>query len=156
MRPQQKHFSGRFSMGGKGSGGRNKKRAARKRVEGNAGKRQTRKRDEAVVEFSGPLGRAPRHLHPARKKVWIELAHIVPIGTVELCDRWAFELLVCLMCKFRRGRAKTGEVTQIANLLARLGMTPADRSRVKPTQPLSSKPKPADPWAEFAPPSKPQ
>jgi hypothetical protein len=146
-------------MGGTGSGGRNRKKDARKKIEGNAGKRKKRKAHraakESVLKFSGPLGYAPRHLKPPQKKVWYELAGIVPPNLVEACDRWAFELLVCLMCKFRSGAAKAGEVTQIANLLARLGMTPSDRDRVNPRNPrIPPTPKPADPYAEFTPPAK--
>ena len=136
-------------MGGRGSGGHNRKSSKRRRVEGNAGKRRIPK--EPTLEFSGPLGRAPRHLRPTQKEVWYELARIVPVGVVEACDRWAFELLVCLMCKFRGGHAKAGEVTQIANLLARLGMTPADRGRVNPQAPAPSAAATKNPWDEFTP-----
>jgi hypothetical protein len=145
-------------MGGTGSGGRNRKSAARKKLEGNAGKRKAGKRKKksrtrgaqqpASLQYSGPLGPAPAHLKPVQKKVWNELSSIVPIGTVEASDRWAFELLVCLMAKFRRGAAKAGEVSQISSHLARFGMTPADRERVNPSRPLLPK---SDPWQKFAP-----
>jgi len=148
-------------MGGRGSGGHNRKSAKRKAVEGHAGKRnprhprKSRKKkktaDLVPAGYSGPLGLAPRHLNAKAKKIWYELAAIVPAGVVEQTDRWAFELLVCLMQKFREGWAKSGEVTQIANLLARLGMTPSDRSRVNPSQPVKP---PSSPFDEFT--SRPQ
>lgn len=59
-----------------------------------------------------------------------------------------FEVLVCLMADFRKGIARSGEVTQILNLLAKLGMTPADRSRVQSVDPPVTK---KDPFAQFAP-----
>jgi hypothetical protein len=143
-------------MGGKGSGGRNRKSAARKKVEGNAGKRSPRRSKKkkphaaaAAIFYSGPLGSPPAHLSAPRKKIWNELSSIVPVGTVEASDRWAFELLVCLMSKFRRGKAKAGEVTQILSQLARFGMTPGDRDRVKSSSPPA--PPKSDPWAKFLP-----
>jgi hypothetical protein len=132
-------------VGGRGSGGRNRKSAARKKLEGNAGKRRARK-PIGQKFVSGPLGPPPKHLKPAQQSVWNELSLIVPEGAVQSSDRWAFELLVCLMSKFRRGMAKAGEVNQISSQLARFGMTPADRDRVS-RSPLS--PGKADPWKEF-------
>ena len=86
------------------------------------------------------------------RAIWIELAQLVPPRVVERSDRWTFEVLVCLMAKFRKGRAKGGEATQIINLLAKFGMTPSDRSRVSQGEdPENPTKKPADPWADFAP-----
>jgi hypothetical protein len=147
-------------MGGLGSGGRNKKSEKRKRLEGNAGKRKKRKNHPRSAERpadhaqpSGPLGPAPSHLKAQQKQVWDELSSIVPIGAVEASDRWAFELLVCLMAKFRRGAAKAGEVNQISSQLARFGMTPSDRDRVNRNVPPSPK---SDPWAKFGIPARSQ
>jgi hypothetical protein len=138
-------------MGGTGSGGRNRKSAARKKLEGNAGKRKKKSPRRRASRYvpprqSGPLGPAPAHLKPQQKQVWDELSSIVPTGAVEASDRWAFELLVCLMSKFRRGQAKAGEVSQISSQLARFGMTPADRVRVGERLPPSPK---TDPFAKF-------
>jgi hypothetical protein len=143
-------------MGGRGSGGHNRKSAARKKLEGNAGKRKSSKQSSQpryVSRNSGPLGSAPAHLKDEQKKVWDELSSIVPAGAVEASDRWAFELLVCLMSKFRRGYAKAGEVNQISSQLARFGMTPADRGRVSQSRPLMS---PTDPFAKFNLPAQPR
>ncbi len=68
-----------------------------------------------------------------------------PAGVLTNCDRWAFEVLVCLMAKFRKGQAKVGELSQILNLLARMGLTPADRNRVAVTPSQSNKESPWDP-----------
>jgi hypothetical protein len=153
-----KHFFGRDFMGGRGSGGHNRKSAARKRVEGNAGKRsprRSRKRKPAApapitLQYNGPLGPAPAHLKPAQRAVWDELSAIIPAGVAQASDRWAFELLVCLMSKFRRGAAKASEANQILSQLARFGMTPSDRDRVRPNPPSPSPATmPADPWSKF-------
>ena len=80
--------------------------------------------------------------------LWAELANLVPIGVGEHSDRWTFEVLVCLMAKFRSGIALGGEVSQLLSLLAKFGMTPSDRSRVSAALPAEPK---NDPWGKFAP-----
>jgi hypothetical protein len=84
----------------------------------------------------------------AHRKLWYELAKIVPQGVAEHSDRWTFEVLVCLMAKFRSGAALGGEVSQLLSLLAKFGMTPSDRSRVSATP--QDEPK-HDPWSKFGP-----
>jgi hypothetical protein len=79
---------------------------------------------------TGSLGAPPRRLSVAQKEIWLELAALIPPGVAANCDRWAVELLACLMAKFRSGRAKISEAKQIESLLGKMGMTPADRSRV--------------------------
>jgi len=83
-----------------------------------------------------------------RRILWAELSKLVPAGVVEHSDRWTFEVLVCLMEKFRRGNALGGEVSQLLSLLAKFGMTPSDRSRVSVATPAQPK---NDPWGKFAP-----
>lgn len=97
-------------------------------------------------KYTGPLGPPPEKMRDVHKALWAELSAIVPEGVPEKSDRWMFEVLVCLMADFRKGIARAGEVNQLLNLLAKLGMTPADRSRVAPNAPLSPL---KDKWAEF-------
>jgi hypothetical protein len=56
----------------------------------------------------GELGPPPPHLSSHQQEVWDELADIVPPGVAAKSDRIAFEVLVLLMEKFRKGKAKTG------------------------------------------------
>jgi hypothetical protein len=135
-------------MGGRGSGGHNRKSAARKKLEGYAGKRKPRRRQQKL-SYSGPLGSPPANMRPRHKEIWAELSSLIPANVVEKSDRWMFEVLVCLMSKFRGGTARSGEVSQLLNLLAKVGMTPADRDRIHPATPAAKN----DQWAEFAPPS---
>jgi hypothetical protein len=97
-------------------------------------------------KYTGPLGDPPEKMSAAHKALWAELSAIVPSGVAEKSDRWMFEVLVCLMADFRKGVARGGEVSQLLNLLAKLGMTPADRSRVAVNAPSSRQ---KDKWAEF-------
>src|SRR2546428_6127843 len=59
---------------------------------------------------TGELGPPPTHMSAAHRKIWRELASTTPPGVLTNCDRWAFEILVCLMAKFRKGQAKVGEL----------------------------------------------
>jgi hypothetical protein len=61
-------------------------------------------------------------------------------------DRWAVELAARLMHKAVSNGASTAELSTLRSLLAAMGMTPADRSKL--SVPVE-KPK-NNPWAEFA------
>ena len=79
----------------------------------------------------GELGQAPRYLTPAQRRVWRELAEIVPPGVLGNSDRWIVEIAARLMAKMREaGELGPGQLAQLVGCLARLGMTPADRSRI--------------------------
>ena len=80
---------------------------------------------------TGELGEPPVGLTPYQANIWRELAAIIPPGVAADCDRWLVELAVKLMAKVRRGVARCSEVSQLLTCLSRMGMTPADRSRVK-------------------------
>ena len=58
---------------------------------------------------------------------------MVPEGVAKFADRWAVELIVCAMTKYRAGVISAGELGQLNSLLSRFGLTPADRSRVVAT-----------------------
>jgi len=99
-------------------------------------------------KYTGPLGAPPKEMRAGHRRLWSELADLVPAGVAEHSDRWTFEVLVCLMAKFRSGMALGGEVSQLLSLLAKFGMTPSDRSRVSVAPPRAPK---SDPWSKFAP-----
>lgn len=97
---------------------------------------QRRRPDEPIP--AGDLGQAPRHLTAAQRRVWRELAEIVPPGVLGDSDRWIVEIAARLMAKLRdAGELGPGQLAQLVGCLARLGMTPADRSRIgtKPKSP---------------------
>jgi len=69
-------------------------------------------------------------LTPEQKKTWRKIAKMIPPGVARQSDRIAFEMMAVLLCKFRAGTAMAAESAQLINLLARYGMTPADRTKV--------------------------
>jgi hypothetical protein len=79
------------------------------------------------------LGGPPKTFTDEQKKLWREFAKIVPAGVATYADRWAVEIVVCAMAKFRAGTITGGERSQLTSLLSKFGLTPADRSRVVAT-----------------------
>jgi hypothetical protein len=97
-------------------------------------KHPERKRQRSAEPIpTAPLGEPPLHLGTAEKVIWLELSEIIPPNVAKNSDRFAVEMLVSLMATFRSGRASVGEMSQLASLLGRMGLTPADRSRIKTT-----------------------
>jgi phage terminase small subunit len=91
----------------------------------------------------GALGAAPKHMSAAQKKLWKELANQVTPGWLTRAERWSVELAVTLMAKMRSCTIMPAEVTTLASLMSKLGLTPSDRSRV-------SVPKQQDPKSEWS------
>lgn len=83
------------------------------------------------------LGKPPKHLTADERKAWKEIASQVPPGVLGNTDRIAVEIAARLLVRFRTGLLlKASEVSCLVSLLARFGMTPADRNKIEtgPTQ----------------------
>ena len=91
------------------------------------------------------LGSPPKTFTDEQKKLWREFAKIVPPGVATYADRWAVEIVVCAMAKFRAGTISGTETGHLTSLLSRFGLTPADRSRVVATL----APAPDDDWSDL-------
>ncbi len=91
------------------------------------------------------LGSPPKTLTDEQKQTWREFAKMVPAGVATYSDRWAVEIVVCAMAKFRAGTITGAERSQLTSLLSRFGLTPADRSRVVATL----APKLDDEWSDL-------
>src|ERR1700675_3392802 len=79
------------------------------------------------------LGGPPKTFTDEQKKLWREFAKMVPAGVATYADRWAVEIIVCTMAKFRAGTSSGAERAQLASMLSKFGLTPADRGRVVAT-----------------------
>lgn len=93
------------------------------------------------------IGQAPAHLDELHAQVWDEIVGIMPPRVLGNTDRMIMELLCRKVVKMRTEEKFTAaDEAQMRGMLASLGMTPADRSRVqtipddKPTD---------DPWDGF-------
>jgi len=87
------------------------------------------------------LGNVPSRLPADVVPFWLELAAMVIGGVLTFRDRWAVELAARLMEKAVREtpdpeeKITSSELSTLRSLLAALGMTPADRSKLSvPTE----------------------
>jgi hypothetical protein len=91
-------------------------------------KNPNRKRNDPVDDRA--LGDPPEHLNKSERAAWLELAGNALPDTLGRADRTTLELTVSLLLKLRSGAAMASELSLLATQLAKLGMSPADRSRV--------------------------
>lgn len=97
-------------------------------------KNPQRRREEPKVEKS--LGPPPDHFDEARRAAWAEIESLAPADVLTKADRIAVEMLADLLVRYRASMTPAGEKFTSADrrdlmaLLARFGMTAADRSRV--------------------------
>lgn len=89
----------------------------------------------AEPQPNGELGDPPACLSKVQQRIWYELAEQVPSGVLTNADRILVELTVRLISKMRSGRAMASEVSLLQSCLSRMGLTPADRSRVSSSTP---------------------
>lgn len=100
----------------------------------------------------GPFGEPPVCLSDAEKEAWHELNSIAPRGVLTNADRPLAETYCRLMAKQRKdgigGRygLSTGELSQLIQCLIRMGLTPADRSKISIAKPQEA----SNPFIELA------
>jgi hypothetical protein len=117
--------------------GRNRKPTQELEQSGAFEKDPQRRRDrENEPVPAGPLGDPPEYLSPAAQSVWHELAGQVPEGVLTIADRFLVEIVCRQMARLRAGEElRAAETNQIISCLSRMGLTPADRSRVSVPKP---------------------
>lgn len=86
-----------------------------------------------------PLGTPPKHLSADERKLWKELAKIIPPGVARFSDRASMERLVYLFDRQRKHTITASEGSQLLNLFGRFGMTPSDRAKVSVDAPQDNK-----------------
>lgn len=83
---------------------------------------------------TGPLGAAPAHFDDDEVAMWAEISGILPYGVAGDSDRLIVEMLCRVMLQLRdtpRGQLDPPLLGKFQSLVGALGMTPADRSKVK-------------------------
>lgn len=92
-----------------------------------------RERENEPVPLA-EIGPCPVTLDPDEVVVWEDMVSRMPYGVLGDCDRDHLEVVVRLMAYTRRVPVEEWEAAKIARLdamLGKLGMNPADRSKVK-------------------------
>jgi hypothetical protein len=117
-------------------------------------KNPNRKPDEGTEpELKAGVGEPPEYLDADAKALWHEIVSLACHGVLGDSDRLIVELAATLMAEFRRGgRDETGKplfsdarLSRLQAALGQLGMTPADRSKVK----IPQKAKPANAFSDL-------
>jgi phage terminase small subunit len=95
-----------------------------------------------LPEVVQPLGQAPEHLSEAAKAAWFEVESLAPVKVLKGADRIALELLANLIVEYRAAPSEfaSRKYTVLISLLARLGMTPADRQKLGTEKPAEGNP----------------
>jgi len=91
------------------------------------------------------LGEPPGGLTEAEAATWREVVGNAPAGVLTSAERILVEIVARLLARMRADWLTGAELAQLTQSLARLGWTPADRSRVQ----AAKADEPEDPFAEF-------
>lgn len=89
---------------------------------------QRRREGEPVT--NGPLGDPPASFTEDLLEIWQELVSLVPANVLARADRWTVELACRMMALLRQGDFKAAELNILLSCLSRMGLTPADRSKI--------------------------
>jgi phage terminase small subunit len=100
----------------------------------------------------GEVGEPPAHLSPEEKAAWREIVDMCPPGVLALSDRLILEHGSRLLAQLRKDRTYVDSrlMLRLEGTLGRLGLTPADRSRVAPSKAAPAKGKPLNRFAAIA------
>ena len=111
-------------------------------------KKDPQRRPQAEPVPDGELPPAPDYLNEFEKEIWIEFVAVIPQGVAFNSDQHLVESAVRGIAKMRKTPTmdlKMSDLQALGNLLSKMGMTPADRSRVN----IVDKPK-ANPFSSVA------
>ncbi len=98
-------------------------------------KRAVARKDEPAPV--GEIGEAPDHLLEAERKAWAEIVGLCHKGTLCAADKLVIEHGARVLAALRAMTEYTDVrlMVRLEAVLGRLGLTPADRSRVSATKP---------------------
>jgi phage terminase small subunit len=94
--------------------------------------RKNPKRKRTEPESTGAIGDPPAHFNREQAAIWRELVSTCSPGVLQRADRLLLEIAVVLTLRFRKQAAhmSSADMKGLISVLARMGMSPADRSRV--------------------------
>jgi len=94
-------------------------------------------------EPTSQLGSAPDFLNDEQKAIWDELSSIAHAGVLSEADRIVVEIATRLLTELRsKGKLPTGQMSHLILCLGKMGMNPAERSKVS----TPDKGKEYNPW----------
>ena len=97
-------------------------------------------------EPENKVGGAPDFLTDKQKEVWAEIKNIAHIGVLSDADSIIVEIAARLLSELRENNdLSVGKMSHLIGCLARMGLTPSDRSKVSAPNEKRKK----DPWEKF-------
>lgn len=117
--------------------GRPRKPTAQHELNGSFDKHPERKAERALEpKPDGPLGPPPDcfksddYTGKRMLILWNEIISEAPPGVLTMSDRKHVEMTTRLLFKIRHGNPRPGDFTALEKALGKMGMNPADRSKV--------------------------
>lgn len=125
--------------------GRHKQPAAIARLKG-ADKKDPQRYRTTCITADIALGDPPEHLSSHTAEAWTHLALYATPGVLTGHDRFIVEIAACLLADMRADPLTfpAGKLSQLVSCLARMGLTPSDRQRIRIPAPST-----ANPFDEF-------
>ena len=104
---------------------------------------------ENEPEPQGEIGDPPKHLSADERKCWVEIVSMCHAGTLCAADRLVVEHGARILWALRSSEeyVDTKLMARLEAVLGKLGLTPADRSKVQVLKPKEN----ANPFAKFRP-----
>jgi|SRR6516165_11123407 hypothetical protein len=93
-------------------------------------KKDPQRRRPPSPKSKNPVGDAPAYLDEIETEIWYEIISISAPGVFVSSDRLVLARLCQLEKKIRERKANGSEQAQHLKVLATLGLTPADRSKI--------------------------
>lgn len=93
-------------------------------------KKDPQRRRSNEPEYNGPLGAPPDSFDEELAGIWHELESMAAANVLAQSDRWLVELACRTMRDVRKGSALASERNLLLSCLSRMGLTPADRSKI--------------------------
>lgn len=105
-----------------------------------------RYRDESPKNLI-ELGDPPPHMYDEAKAIWFELSAYAIPNVLTVADRFTFEIACNLLAEYRESPIlfPTARLPQLISLLARFGLSPADRQKLR----IDDSKKPSNKFSEF-------
>ena len=97
---------------------------------GGAFKKNPQRKRPNEPKSGSPLGPPPIGFDQELKKIWLEITEMVPPNVLSIADRWLVEIACRAMRNIRHDKALASEKNLLVSCLSRMGLTPADRSKI--------------------------
>jgi hypothetical protein len=86
---------------------------------------------ESEPQPTGAIGEAPKELTKREREIWCDLIAEAPPNVLTNADRFLLAVTAKLYLKVLKGKGSGFDQATLARNLGKLGLSPADRSKIK-------------------------